>query len=277
MVAEYVAQRRTAKGRTGKPLAIASLNRELEVLRRGLRLAVEWKVLQRSPKISKLRGERKRDRILAHEEEQSYLSAACPLLRDIATVLIDTGLQPGNVSVCLGHHVQFSPAGAGAKYGFVHIPAGKTDFAIRNVPLTARAKALLEVRYEQQGRPVEGWVFPAPTKTGRVQSMQSQPRRALKRSGVNRFEVYCFRHTALTRLGEAGADAFAIQRIAGHSSVLISQRYQHPTPERIESAFTALESYNRRKESELEEQGQATRSIVPTISTTVAFKAEDSQ
>ena len=88
---------------------------------------------------------------------------------------------------------------------------------------------------------------------------------------MNRFEVYCFRHTALTRRGEAGADAFAIQRIAGHSSVLISQRYQHPTPERIESAFTALESYNRRKESELE------ASIVPTILTTVAFKAEGSQ
>jgi len=57
----------------------------------------------------------------------------------------------------------------------------------------------------------------------------------------------------LTRLGEAGADAFAIQKVAGHSSILISQRYVHPTPERIESAFTALQVYNDRKVGELEE------------------------
>jgi len=48
----------------------------------------------------------------------------------------------------------------------------------------------------------------------------------------------------LTRRGEAGADAFAIQKIAGHSSIVVSQRYVHPTRERIESAFAALESYN---------------------------------
>jgi len=62
----------------------------------------------------------------------------------------------------------------------------------------------------------------------------------------------------LTRLGEAGADAFAIQKIAGHSSILVSQRYVHPTPERIETAFTALESYNARKVQELE-KGKTTQ------------------
>jgi site-specific recombinase XerD len=55
----------------------------------------------------------------------------------------------------------------------------------------------------------------------------------------------------LTRLGEAGADAFSIQNIAGHSSITISTRYVHPTPERIEGAFTALEAYNARKEEQL--------------------------
>ena len=55
----------------------------------------------------------------------------------------------------------------------------------------------------------------------------------------------------LTRLGEAGADAFAIQKIAGHSSILTSQKYVHPTPEKIEGAFTQLAAYNARKEAEL--------------------------
>jgi integrase len=44
------------------------------------------------------------------------------------------------------------------------------------------------------------------------------------------FVMHSLRHTMLTRLGEAGVDAFTIMRIAGHSSVVVSQRYIHPTP-----------------------------------------------
>jgi hypothetical protein len=60
----------------------------------------------------------------------------------------------------------------------------------------------------------------------------------------------------LTRLGESGAEAFTIQKVAGHSSVLISQRYVHPTPKFIESAFTRLEAYNATKTAELATTGR---------------------
>jgi len=92
--------------------------------------------------------------------------------------------------------------------------------------------------------------FSPPDKSGRLESLKSQHRRVLKDSGVKPFVLYSMRHTMLTRLGEAGADAFAIQNIAGHSSILISQRYVHPTPEKLERAFTALELYNEQKRRE---------------------------
>ena len=141
-----------------------------------------------------------------------------------------------------------------ARFGRIFNPFGKTEYARRNVSVTARVKALLEMRHEQQGRPAEGWVFPAPTKTGRVDSLKSQHRKALKDSGVKPFVLYSLRHTMLTRLGEAGADAFAIQKIAGHSSILISQRYVHPTPERLETAFAQLEAYNTAEQKKLAEK-----------------------
>ena len=94
--------------------------------------------------------------------------------------------------------------------------------------MTQRVRGLLEMRYEQQKRPAEGWIFPAPTKSERVESLKSQHRKALKDSGVKAFVLYSLRHTMLTRLGEAGADAFAIQKIAGHSSIVVSQRYVQP-------------------------------------------------
>jgi integrase len=55
------------------------------------------------------------------------------------------------------------------------------------------------------------------------------------------FVLHSLRHTMLTRLGESGVDAFTIMRIAGHSSVVVSQRYVHPTPEAIERAFERLQ------------------------------------
>jgi hypothetical protein len=48
----------------------------------------------------------------------------------------------------------------------------------------------------------------------------------------------------LTRLGEAGVDAFTIMRIAGHSSITVSQRYVHPSPAALERAFEKLENLN---------------------------------
>jgi hypothetical protein len=38
-----------------------------------------------------------------------------------------------------------------------------------------------------------------------------------------------------------GVDAFTIMKIAGHSSITISQRYVHPSPESVERAFEKLE------------------------------------
>jgi hypothetical protein len=41
--------------------------------------------------------------------------------------------------------------------------------------------------------------------------------------------------------GKAGADAFTIMKLAGHSSFTISQRYAHSTGETIKLAFDRLE------------------------------------
>ena len=45
---------------------------------------------------------------------------------------------------------------------------------------------------------------------------------------IKTFQPYVLRHTALTQLAEAGCDVFTLARIAGHSSITITQRYVHP-------------------------------------------------
>jgi hypothetical protein len=46
-------------------------------------------------------------------------------------------------------------------------------------------------------------------------------------------------------LAESGCDAFTLARIAGHSSITITQRYCHPQADAIERAFGKLSGGHR--------------------------------
>ena len=69
--------------------------------------------------------------------------------------------------------------------------------------------------------------------------------------------IHSLRHTFLTRFGEAGADAFTIKKVAGHSSVTISERYIHPTPEGQERAFERFANLNERAKTTAENDAES--------------------
>lgn len=56
------------------------------------------------------------------------------------------------------------------------------------------------------------------------------------------FVLHSLRYTYGTRLGKGGADIFTIIRLTEHSSVTVSQRYVHPTPEALERVVERLET-----------------------------------
>jgi integrase len=60
------------------------------------------------------------------------------------------------------------------------------------------------------------------------------------RAGLKPFEPYCLRQTALSGLADAGCDVFTLARIAGHSSITITQRYYHPQANAIDRAFRKM-------------------------------------
>ena len=94
-IEQYIQVRAGTKSRRKESLSPASVNRELATLRRLLRLAQEWKVLDRVPRIHLLRREHQHEFVLSHQKEALFLEAAEG--RDdmwgVAIVLIDTGLR----------------------------------------------------------------------------------------------------------------------------------------------------------------------------------------
>jgi integrase len=83
------------------------------------------------------------------------------------------------------------------------------------------------------------------------------------------FVMHSLRHTMLTRLGESGTDAFTIMRIAAHSSVVVSQRNVHPTPETVERAFERLQ-LQASGSFALEASRLGIPAILPAVGTAVA-------
>jgi hypothetical protein len=147
-------RRRTKAKRKKSCVKVSTLNRELECLRHALKLAERWDIIRKAPQISRLPGEAGRDRVIDHCEEQAYLTGTGGELRDIATAMIDCGFRPEELFRARWENVHLRAVGA-ALYPHVHVPEGKSKFAVRNVSLTPRVHCLL-MRHTAQGKPREG-------------------------------------------------------------------------------------------------------------------------
>jgi integrase len=167
--------------------------------------------------------------------------------------MLDTGLRIGELLNLRWEDIRFDPAGA-AKFGSLKVREGKSKNAQRTLSLTSRASIVLYARRKES---VSSYVFPGEcldtpmlvTSLDHLHRRVCEPVVGGKKRVVfpREFVLHGLRHTFLTRLGEAGADAFTIMKLAGHSSVTVSQRYVHPTPESCELAFERLEALNSRE------------------------------
>ena len=264
MIESFVQHRR-------KAVSPASVNRELATLRRALQLAHEWRVIDRVPRIRLLPGERNREFVLTHAQERNYLEFAPQPLRDSALLMLDTGLRVGEALELEWRGDHLEPVGA-AKLGYIHVRSGKSKNAKRTVGLTARVRMMLESR---KGKATSPYVLTNNAGTGPLSpfTLEAQHTRLRERQRFADCVIHSFRHTFGTRLGEAGPDAFTIMRIMGHSTVTVSQKYVHPTPESFERAFERLEAMNQTAVAKLPE-GQK-RQLPATVSATVSGPSGD--
>jgi integrase len=268
-IAEYIATRKKAQGKGGTTLQVASLNRELQVLRRIFSLAEEWGRVERAlPRVKMIPGERHRERVLSVVEEDFYLKGAstpameryadAALLRDVAMILIDCGLRPEEC---------FRLGRENVADGNLEIHYGKTENARRRIPMTTRVAAVLDMRLS--GTNSSSWVFPAQTKSGHIEpsSLKKQHRKALaeatrilraqtgnETAQIAPFELYTLRHTCLTRWAPH-MDPWTLAYLAGHRDMNITKRYVHPQEQTVRSAIERVE---------MEKTGHTSRHTIQT-------------
>ena len=236
-------------------LSPSGINMGLRTLRRAMNLAYQWGAIEKPVRVELAKGENQRDRVLTAKESQAYLEACPQPWRDAATVMLNEGMRPGEVFALAWEHISLGLDGA----GLIRVVDGKSRAARRVLPMTPEVHALLTARHtaayqanigtavlataDDLRHLVTGWVFPSQSKSGHLetQTAKRQHAVALKLSGVPPFVPYVLRHTALTRLAKAaGGDVFALAKIAGHSSIVVSQKYVHPEFETVDEVFTKL-------------------------------------
>ena len=139
--------RRLEQGKT-----ISYVNSTLRVVRRALRLAVEWDVIESVRPIKLLTGENHRDHVVTPEEERQFLAVAekhDPEIGHVVLCLVDTGLRPEEFYSMRWEHINWTNGQSGS----VFIPHGKTAAARRTIFLSPRVRFVLEHRWELAGSP----------------------------------------------------------------------------------------------------------------------------
>jgi integrase len=211
----------------------ASVNREVEVLSRILSMAEDDGAITGNAcrKVKRLR-ETKRDRYLTSDEERRLMAVlAVPsrqMLRACVVLALNTGMRRGEI--------------IGLTWGDVHLDRGlvmvrdaksMTGRVNRPVMLNAAARGV----FEELRRYADGdgsLVFCG------VDWVNKGFRWACGRAGISNLRFHDLRHTFAVRLLEAGADAFTVSSLLGHTSVQMTARYAHATEQTKRRAVDAL-------------------------------------
>jgi integrase len=240
-VRQFRADRLAQETRTKTQRTIASVNRELSMLRRMLNVAQREGWILRSPfaagdSLISLADENKREHILTREEEMKLL-ASCDTqqrahLKGILMCALDTGMRQGEIFSLRWCDVDL-------ENGVLNIQAFHTKtMKDRQVAITTRLKLQLErLRADAPDNP-DGLVF------GILDNVKRSFTAARGKAGLNDLRFHDLRHTAATRLVGAHIPLSEVGRVLGHTQANTTYRYVNANVETAKRAAAALDAFN---------------------------------
>jgi integrase len=217
-----------------KRVTDTTVNRDVGVLRHLLYWAVDEGLLDSNPLARlKLVPERRVPRpVLTVDEERQLLAAARPHLRDLVVVALDTGMRRGELFHQRWEHIDFAR-------NVLLVTRSKTvQGEGREIPLTARVRALLEARPKN-----ESVLFSYRGEA--VADVKTAWRSTIKRAGIRYLRFHDLRHTFNTRLLDAGVLQEVRKALMGHVSAAgVHGRYTHIELPLKRAAIAALEQWH---------------------------------
>jgi integrase len=201
----------------------ATINHDLRVLKRMMRIAERKQLISRNPFVAvdflKQRAPRL-PHILTFAEEDRLLRVAVPYLRILIILILETGMRSHREALALRwESIDFVN-------DFIRVRESKTRAGIRNIPISARCRTELLWWRSMLGPEFSAFVFPnlrTPAKP--MRDVRYVWGKALKDAGMMYFCIYNLRHTFASRLSAAGVSDLFVAQMIGHSTPGILQKY----------------------------------------------------
>ncbi len=220
-----------------------TVNNVLTVLNVLLKKAVEWEVIDRMPcTITLLRVPKTSMSFYDFEEYERLVAAARYISRSTPLIVLlggDAGLRCGEMIALEWKDVDLEKRQLCVQRsdwnGQVTSPKGGR---LRYVPMTLRLAASLREHRHLKGSRVLCQDDGQPLTR---QMVQYQVLRASRRAKVPEEGVHILRHSFCSHLAMRGAPAKAIQELAGHRDLGMTQRYMHLSPAALDSAIRLLD------------------------------------
>ena len=208
--------------RTGHSPATA--NRYLSLLARILQVAVDHECIERNPAraVHKFRENNGRERYLSKDEIARFLESLDLLKnRSVANALkflLFTGLRKGEAMTLPWKNVNIEA-------GTIYLDKTKNG-RTRTVVLNALARQVLEemLALRRDGHP---FVFPGRCANEPVSNPSKLFAVALDLAGIKDFRCHDLRHTYASLAINSGASLYDVQKLLGHATSQMTQRYAH--------------------------------------------------
>lgn len=211
-------------------ISVSTINRKYSSLSVLIKYAQKRGYITKMFDIPKFKEPEHRIRWISKEEEGFILMyfRGKPIVSDIITVLVDTGLRCSELWRLKVHDVTDTHLTVWVSKG------GKP----RTIPLTKRAREVL--KKHTKGRDKEEQVF-KDWNNWKLTHYWGKVRSALRLEEDPQFVPHILRHTFCTRLVQNGVPLSHVQKLAGHSDISTTLRYAHLSQEDLDKAILVLE------------------------------------
>jgi len=236
MIEEYQQKRLSEVSYRKTAYKPASINRELEVMKRIYNLAMREEMVTRNPcwKVTRLSERNARDRVLTLEERERLLKELPQHAAEVVTAAYCTGMRAGEIFGMSWDRVNM-------REGYFNLTSKDTKTGeARRVYFNGEVKEILE-RLGKVRSLSHNFVFTFKGKS--LKSIKTCLARALKKANITNFRLHDLRHTYTTNARKAGVDRTVIMKLTGHKTLSMFARYNSVDDADARQALQLMEGY----------------------------------
>ena len=220
-------------------LSPKTINNLLTVLRKCLSLAAEWELTDREPKVKWMRVDRQKYDFLNFEEADRLIAAAEPEWRTMIVLALRTGMRQGEILGLLWEDVDLQRGQIVVRRARWrgHMVAPKNG-RTREIPLSPKAHRAMKKHRHLRG----DFVFCSEDGSPLTDGQCKWPLwSACRNAGLRRIGWHVLRHTFASHLVMRGVPLKAVQELLGHSTIEMTMRYSHLSPDVRREAVSRLD------------------------------------